>query len=39
MDLEPQRDLLASFTPPSILNRHLKSEPTDECIKDWLDEL
>lgn len=39
MDLEPQRELLASFTPPSVLNSHLKSEPAEEPADDWLDEL
>lgn len=39
MNLEPQRDLLASFTPPSILNSHLKSEPSEESVEDWFDEL
>lgn len=39
MDLEPQRELLAGFTPPAVLNNHLKSEPTDEPAEDWFDEL
>lgn len=39
MDLEPQRELLASFTPPAVLNNHLKSEPTEEPAEDWFDEL
>lgn len=39
MDLEPQRELLASFTPPAVLNKHLKSEPTEKPAEDWFDEL